>query len=336
MVHEVIFGIEATGRGLRFAPYITKALRNGLFRGASSLVLDGYPYRGRKLTITVRLPPRGGDGGAYRVGAVRVAGRVLTGDVQDLVVPDSQLASPIEIELVDRPEPTSTMRVAEPVDGPEMPGLDVEPQARGAKLTFTGTGKRNVYRDGVRVASAIDAREWTDPDIDLRTRSACWSAETVDQRTNEVSHRSPAKCLFGARGERMQVFPLTGTDPFEIEVRAQYTGEHLVQLVATNRDGPVNTGVTCAVKRVVVENLRDGAIVGDAHVYVPHATEQLPSSYVRAQLVAGERYRIRIGNAATALNMSALEHFAHYTGGAGGVGGQLNRITAATLRLIAR
>ena len=69
---------------------------------------------------------------------------------------------------------------------------------------------------------------------------------------------------------------------------------------------------------------------------MPHSTTALLSSFVRVRLIAGERYRIRIGDAPTATNMSALEHFSHYTRGTGGAGGARNRITAVQLRLIAR
>ena len=333
MVHDVVFGIEPTGRGLRFAPYLTKALRNTLFRGATSLELHDYPYRGRRLNIVVRLPtPVSGDGGAYAVGTIRVGGRVVTGEVLD-----AQLGSPIEIELVDRAEPPSAIRVVEPIDGPEMPALKVAALPRGAKLTFSATpnAKRNVYRDGTRIASALDASEYTDREVDLAARSACWSVENVDARTGEVSHRSPPACLFGARGERMQTLEVRG-DSFVAEVRARFTGEHLIQLKAANKNGPVNTGVTCAVKHVSIERLPDGAAVATGHIFVPHAEGVHDSSFVRARLVAGERYRIRVGDAPTALNMSAFEHFSRYTGGAGGSAGALNRMDAAALRIIAR
>ena len=340
MVHDVVFGIEPTGRGLRFAPYVTKALRNTMFRGATSLVLDGYPYRGRRLTITVRLPPAGGDGGAYSVGAVRVGGRVVTGEV-----PDAELASPIEIDLVDplrtpcgsaarrgeaaacdRPEPAAAMRIVDPIDAPEMPTLTAAPLARGAKLTFSTAAPHTIYRDGVRVASAVTAREWIDRDA----AAACWSAEDVDPKTGDVSHRSPPTCLFG---DRAQHIPIKANDA---EVRARFTGEHLIQLVASNESGPINTGVTCAVKHVTIEHVPDGAQVATGHIVMPHAVGPHPSSFVRARLVAGERYRVRIGDAPTALNMSSFEHFARYTGGNGGARGALNAADITELVVIAR
>ena len=66
MVHDVVFGIEPTGSGLRFSPYVTRALRNTMFRGATSLELNDYLHRGRRLKIVVCLPPAGARGGRTR------------------------------------------------------------------------------------------------------------------------------------------------------------------------------------------------------------------------------------------------------------------------------
>jgi hypothetical protein len=352
MVQDVVFGIEPTGSGVRFAPYIPKAVRESLFRDASSIVLDGYRYRGRRLTVTVHLPP-GGGAGAYEVGNVRVDGRAVPGGE----VPDAQLATSarVDIELVDRAEPASAMRLVDasgPVYGPDAPTLSVELIAGGARIAYSASLPVDIYRDGVRVATALapDARTWIDRGVDLATRSACWSAETVDARTGDVSHRSRPVCLFGEHGERVQTIGAqtlgtitTGPRPYvagpiDTEARAAYSGDHLVSLVAANGSGPINTGVTCGVKHVTITHVPDGAVVGEGHVLVPHGgswDDWRESSFVRARLVAKERYRIRIDDAPTALNMSAFEHFSHYTGGAGGVAGALDQIHVAELRVIA-
>jgi hypothetical protein len=295
-------------------------------------VLDGYPYRDRRLTIVVRLPPAGGDAGAYEVGTVHVGGRIFTGEVAD-----AQLVSPIEIELVDRAEPAAAMHLVEATEGPDTPTLAVTALPRGAELAISNASnvKRNIYRDGVRVAAELEGNTWIDRDIDLANHSACWSVENVDVH-GDVSQRSPVACLFGARGERAQTIPEPHVDSFDAEVRAQYTGEHLIQLIAANESGPVNTGVTCAVKHVTVEHLPDRATVATGHIFAPHAEGWHESSFVRARLVAGERYRIVIGDAPTALNMSTFAHFARYTGGAGGATGAVNRMDVTSLRLIAR
>jgi hypothetical protein len=363
MVHDVIFGIEPTGRGLRVAPYVPRAVRDTLFRGAAALELAGYPYRGRRITITVHLPPRTGDtAGAYAVGAVRVDGRSVAGEIPDAAL---GAAPRIDVELVDRPELAAAIQLVDTshpdaLYAPAEPELLVAPLAGGgarvAVIGTTATSVLTIYRDGVRVASAVDAPNYLDRDVDLRGHTVCWSAEGVDVATGAVSHRAQPACLFGERGERMQTIAaaalrptsgrldpghgrphLTGWDAFEADLRPQFTGDHLIELVAANGNGPVNTGITCGVKHVAVT--LDGAVVAEGYVVVPHGRgwdDWRESSFVRARLEAGKRYLIRVGDAPAAINMSALDHFAHYTGGAGGASGPVDRFDVAELRLIAR
>ncbi|MBM4318675.1 MAG: hypothetical protein FJ125_01625, partial [Deltaproteobacteria bacterium] len=89
MVHDVVFGLEAGPQGIRFAPFVTPGLRRALFPRAGTLVLDRFPYRGKKLDVVVRLPPAEQEleqeqaqehGGAYPVGAVRLDGRAVAAD----------------------------------------------------------------------------------------------------------------------------------------------------------------------------------------------------------------------------------------------------------------
>ena len=56
----------------------------------------------------------------------------------------------------------------------------------------------------------------------------------------------------------------------------------------------------------------------------------------RLALVAGRSYRVRIHDSSYAVNMSAFEHFAHYTGGAGGERGPVNRMEVESIRLLLR
>ena len=46
--------------GLRVHPFIPAELRDNLFGGTSSLVLNDYPYRGRRITVVLELPESAG------------------------------------------------------------------------------------------------------------------------------------------------------------------------------------------------------------------------------------------------------------------------------------
>ena len=60
------------------------------------------------------------------------------------------------------------------------------------------------------------------------------------------------------------------------------------------------------------------------------------SSPLRVALVAGRSYRIVLQDSPSAVNMSSFRHFEHYSGGAGGVKGPVNRMDVASVRLALR
>lgn len=106
LVQRGLFGLEATQTGLRFRPYVTRALRRELFSNADTLVLNNFPYRGRRLTVVVRLPAVGGAGGssgAYAVGPVTVNGQpVGDGEIVAAALPPT---ARVVVSLVDAPRP---------------------------------------------------------------------------------------------------------------------------------------------------------------------------------------------------------------------------------------
>jgi hypothetical protein len=68
------------------------------------------------------------------------------------------------------------------------------------------------------------------------------------------------------------------------------TGPHLVQVVYGNGAGPINTGITCAVKRVTVEDTGTGQVVASGVILMPHLGRWDTwgnSTFVRADLTAG-------------------------------------------------
>lgn len=309
MVHDVVFGMETGPEGLRFRPYVTKSLRHTLFNNADSLVLNDLLWRGRSVSVVVRLPARTTDrAGAYAVGAVRVDGR----DVGDAWLTPDRLAprSLVEVTLEDRPEAGS--RVATVSDerdwrqvfGPRTPSIrEVVPSADGARLVVRWQGGDeaagmtfNVLRDGVVVARDLPgaATEWTDPaSTDHPTVTHCYSVEATFTVSGNASQHAAPRCHWGLSGARVRSygareFTLTGgrvTDSngrahttdwgdaaHRIEVsgfRAERAGDHFVQVVAANGSNGFTTGITCAVKRVELVDTASGMTVGGGYLVMP-------------------------------------------------------------------
>jgi hypothetical protein len=115
------------------------------------------------------------------------------------------------------------------------------------------------------------------------------------------------------------------------------SGPHLLQVTFGNGAGPISTGITCGVKRIVVEDIASGAIVADGPIVMPHLgswSRWEDSSFVRATLEAGRNYRIVIRGDDEMINMSFFAHFERYTGGTGG-SGSFDRVNIADLKIFA-
>ncbi len=187
--------------------------------------------------------------------------------------------------------------------------------------------------------------------------------ETTFVGSENHSQHSPPTCFWGSSYERITTIgadamtAVGGTastdhgrfhydgwgDPGHTLTVPSYTatrsGAHLLQLTFGNGAGSVTTGITCGIKRIVVEDLSSGAIVADGPVVMPHLgdwSRWSGSSFVPVELVAGQSYRITIRSDDDMVNMSAFAHFEQYTAGLGGRSGAFDRVNIADLKILAR
>lgn len=107
----------------------------------------------------------------------------------------------------------------------------------------------------------------------------------------------------------------TAGTPTRVRIRLHYN----------NPNGPINTGVTAAVKQLAVHCA--GQPVQRATIVMPHSVGPQDSTAAEFDLPKGScRFTLEPG-----FNMSALEHFAQYNGGKGGRDGVLNAATVSAL-----
>ena len=108
-------------------------------------------------------------------------------------------------------------------------------------------------------------------------------------------------------------------------------GWYRFTLKFANANGPINTGITAAVKAVTVRC--GGAAEQSGSVTMPHLAEGMAWGFSTGfffQAGSGDACELRV---ADGFNMSYLAHFAHYTGGRGGASGALNRADIAAARI---
>lgn len=110
---------------------------------------------------------------------------------------------------------------------------------------------------------------------------------------------------------------------------APAAGRYRASLRYRNGNGPINTGVTAAVKRLVLRC--EGQPPQRHAVVMPHSVGEQDSIHAVFDVPTAGRCGFALEEG---FNMSGLEHFAHYTGGAGGRSGVLNAADVVALQLV--
>ncbi|HMV68655.1 MAG TPA: hypothetical protein PKA64_17520, partial [Myxococcota bacterium] len=236
-------------------------------------------------------------------------------------------------------------------------------EAGGLQITWPAAAdpalRWDVWRDGARIADNLTAGTWSDgPDVSAV--SPCYVITATWAATGLVSQPSPPTCWWGEAGERLEdhdawsLRQISGDgawseqhgqphfmdwgdpgDALELPaLRPRWSGTYRLQLVYGNGAGPINTGVTCAVKRLTVVDDRD-VVVHAATIAMPQLADWSrweASTSTDVALDAGVTYRVQIEDDD---NMSAFAHFTSYTGGLGGGPSTYNRANIHALRVMA-
>ena len=369
-VHHTIFGLEAEADGLHVRPGLTAEQRSDLFGGTNEIVLNDYPYRGRTVTVVIHLPDPGGAG-VLAVDAIELNGAALSGDLLEGLVDG---ANRVDVTLGAGGGASTLTEVSDAdwqnVFGPRTPRITGISAAGGRLRLSLSTSEASdvtwrIYRDGAVVADDLPGTttSWDDPSFDPASpRSPCYTAELTFTSSGNHSQHAPPECWWGPGAARVTTIDASAMmnvggsgstshgrfhyepwgDPGDSLTVPSFTpaqtGTHLLQVTFGNGAGSINTGITCAVKRVVVEEVATGTIVAEGPLLMPHLgtwARWEDSSFVRADLVAGTAYRIVIRGDEEMVNMSSFAHFEIYTGGLGGRSGAFNRANIADLKILA-
>ncbi len=377
MVTRGLFGIAAQEDGLHVAPYLPADVVSEHFAGQRELSLVSWPARAHHVTVVLHLPmtpaPAAGE---YVASTIRLDGSPATSPIPwttlraasrvdvDLI---GRAGANAAVRIVD---PTDWHDEF----GPRTPAISsITVESGHLRVSFDLGGEPAadvmvaVYRDGTRIADALTSASYLDASFDASSaRSPCYAIETCfaghGGAPGNCSQHSAASCFWGATGQRVTIVPAmsfaaTGGSPASDHGRFHYeawgdpghrldvagihptqTGDYLVQLTYGNGAGPISTGITCAVKRIVVEDEATHAIVGTGIVVMPQIgdwDQWHGSTFVRVSLDASHSYHIAIVGDDTTINMSEFEHFSRYTAGTGGASGAFERVNIGDLRLLA-
>jgi len=195
------------------------------------------------------------------------------------------------------------LRTDAPLFAPDMPEAPaVTDTPKGWQVSFAGKGM--LYLDGHRMGP-IDGSLV----VPKGATRQCFRLTRVGDGGLE-SLPGPSTC----KGDESR---LAGQGPWEW--KATKGGRYSVSFDYANDHGPINTGITAAVKMLDVSC--DGAAPQRVPVVMPHSVGTQRSTTVTFTAKAGVLCRFRLDQG---FNMSDLRHNAHYTGEQGGASGPVN------------
>jgi hypothetical protein len=375
MIQHAIFGIDVEGPDtLALRPWVSGALRRDAFGAVDELVLRGFPWGDQRIDIVLRFPEDDAGEGHYEAGTITVDGAAVAGPAIDRarlaersridVALRVATTAPSEITVIDADD---DWRAIYGPSTPSIPSLALEGARVRVAIDLGGEPPADVritiHRDGAPVATDLPGTttSYLDELDDAASTTHCWSIETCFVASGTCSQHAAPSCFWGAESARATTidaarFVAVGGSPVSDHGRFHYeawgdpgdrleasgfvataSGRHLIQAEYAN-GGPIDSGITCAVKRVLVEDEATGALVGGGVLVMPHLgtwDRWGDSSFVEVELAAGRTYRIVVRDDDDTVNMSAFEHFSAYTGGVGGRDGAFSRVDIAALRVLA-
>lgn len=209
--------------------------------------------------------------------------------------------------------PAIALRTGAPMYAPPAPAAP-RVTREGDTLHVTASGAHDVlYVDGKRFGET--AHSWMLP---ASTARRCLRVTQLG--ADGIESLPSLETCVGEEASVTGAWPRTWT--------ASANGNHRIWLDYTNDHGPINTGVTAAVKRLAIHC--DGVPAQIVPVVMPHSVGEQRSTHATFEAKAGERCTFALEQG---FNMSDLANFAHYTGGAGGSAGPLNDARIGALHI---
>ena len=350
MVIDTLWGIHVRDGRLSVDAWLPGPMAEQLFRGQRALSLHGFSVGGKMLNVTLNLPRSWPANASLEAETLSLNGlRIDSVEIARLASGGSS-TNELSVAMRVAPDPPRAMTridFARPraVFAPHSPELAAAHLDNGSvQLAWNGRepdAAVRIYRNGAVLADRVPAAAYRDGPVRGR-EAACylltqqiggagleslWSRESCVSDPKNIALRSPdARALTRADGTAFYSDWGAAGQTLESSFSAAEPGAYRLQIKYANFQGPINTGITAAVKKVDVRCGDGPAQTGS--LVMPHMSAQSAwaVSSVIFHAAPRDRCRIRITDG---FNMSYLDHFVRYTGGKGGASGALNRADIA-------
>lgn len=364
-VTGTIFGWQPETTGVRVTPFLTSHARR-LFGDVPTARLSRLRFAGRDVEIALTLPRQVADGAVYPIRSITLNGkpvpRILTAErlgvgtnriVVEFGVPKQSTATVTEAPAVSAlsnddarafmPQ-TPTIRVN---GTSKLVRVAIQPHRQSEPVSYS------VLRDGKIVAGDISSLEWLDRGRN-RNLTNCYSVVARFTSSGIASQPSAAACVRGNAAQTITIDDprlfgdarrLAASDGVAVptlqlaqgqkltvrNIRVSAPGTYAVSFMYDNHIGPLNTGITNAVKRLTFADARSSrqAVVQMPHIAPDGAAHPVRSSTRAYLTLRPGSYRLELGDF---INMSALQSNATYSA-QGGQTGPVNEVRIAEIRI---
>ncbi|MEO7097917.1 MAG: hypothetical protein ABI162_01050 [Luteolibacter sp.] len=345
--HSVIFGMETNFDGIRFLPKIPA--RTARSFGSKNPELRNLTYLGKQIDITLEVPDLAKDASGFlTVVSITLNGKAL----------DDSFVSPQRLDPKNHwdvrlgpplTEPQATLRRIDPASDfaptpPRWEGDGVSLEGGHVTLHFTHDQPSQVaftiLRDGIPAAHDVSETTWKDPELSATTSLHEYSVEAVGRDSHLSSHPLTSKRLEPAdrltriaattfkniggdlkEGSHFMNWGKPGDELLSPEFSPKNSGPHLVRFEFANGAGPVNTGITCALKHLEIRELGSGKVVSSNYMIFPQSGDWNRHDLTipfRVSLDNTKHYQIRLHEDEWSRNMSYLSQNSRYTSQRGG------------------
>lgn len=372
LVVSQIFGMEFANQQLNINPYLPVGLvrdLNILDAKASPIELQNLSFGEIQFQVKMQLQGNGNRQQVYRLNAVTLNGEpVALNQKQALHLKLADFGSAqnelvLTLIPVDTPahqlnllKASTSAKYPESHFSPKEPVLTLQTNKKGQnELSFARQGEADtlftLFKNGVPVKLKRNADQYTD-DKANNSQSQCYALTQTHKQSGLVSLPSKTLCseaavrhytagvdLLANEGELVQylgqpAYKNWGMPEHDLTLTytAETAGRQRLQLQYFIDNGPINTGITAVVKRVIANC--PSAAQQQSVLVMPHlatATELGLSSNAVFTAAAGEVCQLKIVDG---FNMSYLHHFNLYTGGKGGRSGPLNQAVIAGAKIV--
>ena len=371
MVQDVIFGLETDYNGVRFLPCVTPKMHRNYFKNSKALDLKNFKYRGKTIHVTVNLPSLSKEEiGVYKTDKICLNDQPIEKDFVAAGVLEKENHWEVWLSAAGN-KASGKIHLVDDLSrrnifGPKQPrwkaigqgGITVD---KGKlKLHYDANGETdvrfNIYRNGQLCGKGITETEWLDSDsADYRDETYFYMVEAIYPDSGNCSHLTPANfycpkddiieigaALMKNKGGRLvnnHHFGNWGQPEDEIRIPSftvKKNGAYFVNAEYSNGAGPINTGVTCAVKRIEISEVGGSKPVAASYLIMPHTVDwgrYLDSSSFQADLEDGKEYFVRIFEDRYARNMSYFDHYEPYKNTGNGMK-SYNYVNISKIKLI--